>query len=219
MPLWSMSGFVTTMWARARMALRASCGRVAVVGEGADVGAQRLDQAVQLGELVLGQGLGREQVQGARVRVLEDRVQDGQVVAERLARRGGSDHDRVASGARRVVGLALVRVRTLDPAAQEHVAQAGIEVVRKVGVPRLLRGKAAERGQHGLGPEGALDLERLEHGKESALGILAAQDQLLAHVLLPTGTPYPARRGTGCVERSCDRGVTAGVQRRFAPVL
>ena len=83
--------------------------------------------------------------------------------------------------------------------AAEHVAQAGIEVVRKVRVPRLLRGIAPERGQDGLGPEGALDLERLEHGKESALGVLAPQHQLLAHVLLPTVTPYPARRGTGCV--------------------
>ena len=79
-------------------------------------------------------------------------------------------------------------------------------------MPRRLRGKAAERGQDGLGPERALDLERLEHGKESALGVLAPQHQLLAHVLLPTGTPYPGRRGTGCVERSCDRDVTAGVQ-------
>ena len=43
---------------------RAATGRVAVVGVGLDVRPQGLDQAVQLGVLVLGEGLGGEEVEG-----------------------------------------------------------------------------------------------------------------------------------------------------------
>ena len=50
--------------------------RVPVVGEGADLGADRLDRGVQLGQLVLGQRLRREEVERPRVRVLQDAVED-----------------------------------------------------------------------------------------------------------------------------------------------
>ena len=45
-------------------------------------------------EVVLSQGLGREEVQGAGVRLFHDSVQNGNVVAERFtAGRPGGDHD------------------------------------------------------------------------------------------------------------------------------
>src|SRR6185436_19274291 len=66
-PECSMSGLLSTTCARVRL--------------------------VQLRHLVLGQRLGREQVERARGRVLQDRVEDRQVVTERLARgrRRGDD--------------------------------------------------------------------------------------------------------------------------------
>ena len=68
--------------------------RVPVVGERPDVGPDRLDHPVQLGQLVLGQRLRREEVEGPRVRVLQDAVEDGQVVAEGLARRRSGSRPR-----------------------------------------------------------------------------------------------------------------------------
>ena len=38
--------------------------RVPVIGKGGDRGVQRLDQGIQLMELVLGQGLGRKEIEG-----------------------------------------------------------------------------------------------------------------------------------------------------------
>ena len=79
--------------------------RIAVVGEDADLIArlaadQRLAHRLQLGELILRERLGRKQIQRAARRILQDRVQDRRVVAERLARRGRRDDDDVAAGQR-----------------------------------------------------------------------------------------------------------------------
>ena len=185
-------------------------GRVAVVGERPDVRAEGLDEAVELGELVLGQGLGGEEVEGAGARVLQDRVEDGQVVAQGLPGRGGGDDDGVAPGAHGVEGLALMRVGAVHAPQAHDVRQAGIEVLREIGVAGLLGREAAEGRQHGLRPQRPLDLERLQHGEERALGVLSPQRQRLAHVLPPTGVEPPTataqavwgssvRRGTGGV--------------------
>ena len=75
--------------------------RVAVVGEGADVGAERLDHGrSSSASWSWARALVGKQVERARVRVLQDAVEDGQVVAERLAGGGGRDDDRVARPAR-----------------------------------------------------------------------------------------------------------------------
>ena len=64
-------------------------GRVTVVGEDTDLLAARrgdgLSQAMQLGKLILGKGLGGKQIQRAARRVIENRVQDRRVVAQGLA--------------------------------------------------------------------------------------------------------------------------------------
>jgi hypothetical protein len=63
--------------------------RVAVVREHADlertVSRHELRQGVQLGELILRECLGRKEIQRARRRILQDRVQHGSVIAERFA--------------------------------------------------------------------------------------------------------------------------------------
>ena len=68
-------------------------------------------QLVQLGHLVLRQRLGRKEVERARRAVLQDRVEDRQVVAERLARRGRRGDDDVLAGGDALAGLGLMRCR------------------------------------------------------------------------------------------------------------
>ena len=83
-------------------------------------------------------------------------------------------------------------VGPLHAAAPEHVAQPRIEIVRELRVPRVLGREMAQRGEHGLRAQRALDLERLEDGEESAFGVLAAQRQLLGHLVVTTA-PSPPR--------------------------
>jgi len=49
---------------------------------------------VEFGKLILGERFGGEEVEGARVGVFENGVEDRQVVAERFSRSGrGDDHE------------------------------------------------------------------------------------------------------------------------------
>ena len=50
-----------------------------------------LIQVVEFGELILREGFGGEKLEGARVGVREDGVEDWKVVAERFARSGRRD--------------------------------------------------------------------------------------------------------------------------------
>ena len=101
--------------------------RVAVVGVGRQVDVHVSRLALQLGELVLRQGLRREDVQGTRGRILRDRVEDRQVVAEGLAGRGRRDDHGVATGARRFERRGLVRIELGDPAAAQCRGDASVE--------------------------------------------------------------------------------------------
>ena len=60
--------------------------RIPIVGEHAELG-QGLGDRFELGELILGERLGRKEIEHARVGLPEQRLQHGQVVAERLSRR------------------------------------------------------------------------------------------------------------------------------------
>jgi hypothetical protein len=84
-------------------------------------------QATQLDQLVGGQRLGGEQVQGACAGVGGHGTEDGQVVAERLARRRRRDDDEVAPCGGGLVRRGLVRVRRLDATAAQRVDEAGID--------------------------------------------------------------------------------------------
>ena len=68
-------------------------GGVPVVGVGLDVRLHLADQAVDLVHLVLGEGLGREEVEGAGLGLFEDLLEDREVVAEGLAARRRGDED------------------------------------------------------------------------------------------------------------------------------
>ena len=107
--------------------------RVAVVGEHPHVG-QGLGELVQLRELVLGERLGRKQVEDARLGLLDQGLQHGQVVAERLARGRRRHDDDVLPLGHDLDGARLVRVELLHAATLERLDDPGVEGRRKRGV-------------------------------------------------------------------------------------
>jgi hypothetical protein len=109
-----MSGLLSTTCALPRIARRASCD---------------LRDLVQLGELILRERLGRKQIERARRRRRQNRLQDRRVVAERLARRGRRRGDDVAAGKRVADGLGLVRIELRDPARGQRLHEARIHVL------------------------------------------------------------------------------------------
>ncbi len=85
-------------------------GGVPVVGVGLDVRLHLADQAVDLVHLVLGEGLGWEEIEGAGLRLFEDLLEDRQVVTESLAARCRGDEDDALALADQIHGLCLVAV-------------------------------------------------------------------------------------------------------------
>ena len=91
--------------------------RVAVVRRRSDRERAGLGQPGELRDLVLAEGLRGKEEQGARRRVLRQRLQDRQRVAEGLARRGRRHDDDVLAGVDGLDGLRLVAVERRDSAA------------------------------------------------------------------------------------------------------
>ena len=101
-------------------------GRVAVVDGRAHLPDQ--PELAQSARLVLGQCLGRVEVEGARLRVPAEHVERGQVEAQRLARGGPRGDDR-GSGPGRMQGLGLVGVEPLH-SCRVPVPRAGPDEAR-----------------------------------------------------------------------------------------
>jgi hypothetical protein len=104
-------------------------GRVAVVDR---VAQERRLEAGELARLVLGERLGRVEVEGAGAAVAGERVEHRQVECERLAAGGAGRHDRVAleRGGER---LGLVGVELVDAVALERLEKLRVEVAGEVG--------------------------------------------------------------------------------------
>src|SRR5262249_50711483 len=105
-----------------------------VVCKSTNFRSHRIDPALQLVQLVLGQRFGREEVHGAGVRLAEEEVQDRQVVAERLAAGSGRHNDNIASRFDVFKSLCLVKIKPNDPATGESGTQARIDAGRKVPI-------------------------------------------------------------------------------------
>ena len=149
--------------------------RVAVVGVHADLMlfasnfADGADQFVQLRHLILRQRLGREQIQRARCRVLQDAIENWQVVAERLARRGRcGDHHLLALG-NEIEGLGLVRVELLDTSRLERRAQARVDAGGKRRIGRLDRRQPPDCGHDFVRGVRAVELRARRQDLERAL--------------------------------------------------
>jgi hypothetical protein len=115
-------------------------GCVAVVRVRLEADVRRVRECPQLHELVGGEGLGGEEVEGAGRLVARDGREDGQVVAERLARCRRRNDDDVSPGRDRRVRGCLVRVERLDAATAQRADEARVQPVgprRVTGRPGL----------------------------------------------------------------------------------
>ena len=99
-------------------------------GDGRALGREVMPPGVQLVELVMAQRLGGKEIEGAGVVVAQQRVQHGQVIAERLAAGRGRDDGHRVARARTGDGLGLMRVELCDAAAGERRLEAGMQVSR-----------------------------------------------------------------------------------------
>ena len=169
--------------------------RVAVVDRLAQPGRAQL---AELARLVLGERLGRIEVEGAPALGLAgDPVEHRQVEGERLARGGAAGQDQVGA-ARGLVGRRLVRVERLDPGASERLGQAGSSesgsagelrhrrrlgrlgdqapVLARAGPERRLPGAAGDRGaSQPRRPRGASIAAAIAHRLQRA-AVVEAQD-------------------------------------------
>ncbi len=113
----------------------AQAGRgVAVVGGGAQALGEVDGDVLEPGELVLGQRLGGEQPQRARVGVVQPGVEDRDCERQRLAAGRRRHHDHVATPERVLHRLRLVDVGTVDAALGERGDQPRVELRRPLRV-------------------------------------------------------------------------------------
>jgi hypothetical protein len=108
-------------------------------------------------QLILREGLGREEIQGPRGRIGEDPVHHGDVVAKRLARGRGRRHHHVTAGEGVLDGPGLMRIEPVDATPGEGGAQARVDAGREVLVPGLLGRQPADRGDETVGLIRAFD--------------------------------------------------------------
>ena len=147
-----MSGFVSTTSGAFANLLARVLRRVAVVSEGPDRRAHRLHGGMELVQLILGQGFGREHVQRPRFRVGHQPAQHRQVVAQRLSAGGRRDHDDILALLERFEGLRLVHVQPLDaalaPAPRRSTAgtAAGISAYSPSRAGRMRMARIGESG-------------------------------------------------------------------------
>ncbi len=102
--------------------------RVAVVDRCLDA---RHLQLLERAQLVLGERLGRVEVERAPLRLRSEGVEHGQVERERLPARGARDDRDVLAARGRCPGLRLVLVELLDAACLERRAHPRVQRVRK----------------------------------------------------------------------------------------
>jgi len=99
---------------------------------------EKPDHLVELGPLVLGEGLGGEEVDGPAGGVVQDGVEHGQVIAEGFARgRRRYDND-VPTPLEDLPGSPLVRIQPLIALLLEGGEKAGVDAGRVLGVAPFL---------------------------------------------------------------------------------
>ena len=112
-----------------------------------------LASSAELGELVLGQRLGGEQIEHTTVRLLHQGLEHREVVAERLARRRRGHDDQVLPLGDDLERLGLVAVELLHAARAERFHQPRIERGGERSEDGSSRLEASDGGDEGAGLE------------------------------------------------------------------
>ncbi len=139
-------------------------GRVPVVGRGGDREAGGSRQGAERGDLVLTQGLCRKEPERPGGRVLRERLEDRQLVAQALPGRGGRHDADVASGANRLQRHGLVGVEGGDSLLRQRCPDAWIY---PLGDRCGLRGPG---GQQGMVDDAARQRRVVEQPREHRVG-------------------------------------------------
>ena len=174
--------------------------RVAVVREHADLDVGRprdfLGEPIELRQLILREGLGREEVERPRGGIREDPVHHRDVVAQRLARRRRRGHHHVAAGQRVLDRAGLVGVEAVDAAPRQGGAQPGVDARREVLVAGVARGHAADGRDEAVGLVGPLhralarhDLPERQVERRVAPLVATGQPRLRRHTRDRTSRP------------------------------
>jgi hypothetical protein len=142
--------------------------RIPVVGRGGHRQAGRSGKLGELGDLILTEGLRGEDVQRPGGRIVGDRLQGGDRVAQGLARGSRGDDDDIAAGPDRLEGLGLVNVQAFDAAGRKAVADPFVEPVGQGSVrarPRRQGGVMDDApGEGWFGKEVPQDRRRIARG-------------------------------------------------------
>ena len=120
--------------------------RVAIEGEKLHPGLRGAGQLFEFDVLILRERLRRIEIDRTTIGVLEQALQHGQIEAQRLARRCGSDDDDIAASAHSIKGGGLVRIEALDTALAQGTDQPRIERRRKIGIIASPRGHVFDVG-------------------------------------------------------------------------
>ena len=124
MPECTMSGLLSTTCALPRIARRASDGvspsYVNTPISRSEPCVDEFGKRMQLRELILRERLRRKQIKRTSRGVLQDRVQHGRVVTERLSRCRWRDRDDVTAGEHVLERLRLVGVELVNAAARQR---------------------------------------------------------------------------------------------------
>jgi hypothetical protein len=107
-----------------RVAIVNGSGQVRRLGDGEAEAFQRV-------ELVLGQGLGGEEIQRARLRIFRQRRQDGQVVGQGLAAGRARGENDVSAAAGMGPGLGLMRIKGMDARRDQGLFDGSRQVGRQ----------------------------------------------------------------------------------------
>src|SRR5260370_32951073 len=102
---------------------------------------------MQLGKLILGKRLGREEIHGAVVGAFQDCVQDWQVVAERLPGSRRRDNDHVLAGVDRFGRSSLVAVELANTLTGVSRSQIDMRPGRELRPLRLSGREGTNRGK------------------------------------------------------------------------
>ncbi len=176
--------------------------RVAVVCRRRDMQAAGCRQLPEFGDLVLAEGLGREEQQRSRGRILGDGLKDRYRVTQRLSRGGRGHDDHVRAAVDGLDRLCLVGVRPADAAARQTGHDARVEPIGEVGEV------GRSRRQDGVMDDAAGDRWFVEQVGQDGAGVGGGVG---SHVGLPLETNGRSKRRDSSTRS--DRAVTGRVSR------